>query len=181
MRKILLILCAALAITFVACNNQKKDNPSIADTSAKQTQPAEAQAQADQANPDSANNLDEQAQNGAQDQAAAPSDQPADPSQLSQAPTDPSQMNQAPADPAQAPAAPQANQPGADQNAANAPTTSPADNNTLGQATPAPAVPDNSMQSAAPQMDESKDAQAQVPALPQDSNDQSNPVQNPAG
>ncbi len=65
MRKLSFVLIAALAIFFAGCNKQKSTSPSIADTSAKQTQP-EAAAGTDQSTDQSVSN--EQAQMPTQEQ-----------------------------------------------------------------------------------------------------------------
>ena len=71
MRKLSLVLVAALAIFFAGCNKSKNDNPSIADTSAKQMQPGDDQAAAngDQVDQNGSANAD-QSQGATQDQAA---------------------------------------------------------------------------------------------------------------
>jgi hypothetical protein len=79
MRKILLVLVAAVAVSFAGCNKEKSETPSIADTSAKQMQPADDQAAA---------NTD-QSQGTTQDQAAAAPDQSSqDQAALGMAPAD---------------------------------------------------------------------------------------------
>lgn len=79
MRKLSLVLVAALAVFFAGCNKQKSSTPSIADTSAKQMQP-ESTANTEQNNDQSAANDPTQMQT--QDQAGAGSsqDQQANPS-----------------------------------------------------------------------------------------------------
>jgi hypothetical protein len=70
MRKLSLVLVAALAIFFAGCNKSKSENPSIADTSAKQMQPDDqAAANGDQVDQSASANAD-QGQAPTQDQAA---------------------------------------------------------------------------------------------------------------
>jgi hypothetical protein len=141
MRKLLLVIFAAFAVCFAGCKKENQQNPSIADTSAKQMQPSDDQSASNEdqstANPDQSNG-----QNGVQDQTGVQNDQSSTEAGASgQIPSSNDLTNQQPN----------------------------ADNNNLAQPTaPTGATPDTVQGST--QLDESKDSQAQVPSLPQDSN-----------